>query len=56
MYSKTIHTLSTILSQHWGYTRFVANATTLVFEYIQNSGQINDTVTLMKTGSGTIVL
>lgn len=35
--------------QHWGYSRFVANATTLVFEYIQNDdGQPHDTVILQK--------
>ncbi|XP_064383549.1 uncharacterized protein LOC135332138 [Halichondria panicea] len=33
---------------HWGYTRFVANSTTLVFQYIHNDGNIYDTVILKK--------
>ena len=37
------------LFQHWGYTRFVANATTLVFEYIHNDdGQVHDSIVLTK--------
>lgn len=37
--------------QHWGYCRFVANATTLVFEYIHNDdGKVFDTVVLQKNG------
>lgn len=40
----------TVLSQHWGYSRFIANTTTLVFEYIQNNdGQVHDTVILRKS-------
>jgi len=40
---------SLLLFQHWGYTRFVANATTLAFEYIHNDdGQVHDSITLKK--------
>ncbi|XP_064405797.1 uncharacterized protein LOC135350876 [Halichondria panicea] len=33
---------------HWGYTRFEANATTLVFEYIHNDGTLFDHIILNK--------
>ena len=35
--------------QHWGYTKFVANETTLVFEYIRNNdGKVHDSFILYK--------
>ena len=37
------------LFQHWGFSRFTANATTLVFEYVRDDdGQVHDTVVFTK--------
>jgi len=48
-YNKYFTFVFVVVYQHWGYSRFVANATTLVFEYIQNDdGQVHDTITLHK--------
>eukprot|EP00731_Ephydatia_muelleri_P019816 Em0012g641a len=34
---------------HWGFSRFTANATTLVFEYVRDDdGQVHDTVVFTK--------
>ena len=36
-------------TQHWGYSRFTANSSTLVFEYIWNDdGKVHDNVVLNK--------
>eukprot|EP00731_Ephydatia_muelleri_P019790 Em0012g615a len=35
--------------QHWGFSRFTANATTLVFEYVRDDdGQVHDSIVLTK--------
>ena len=34
--------------QHWGYTRFTANTTTLMFEYVHNDGHVPDSFVLKK--------